>query len=540
MGNEMTLAIFRNSLRHARVAAFTLALASSVAPQVMASDADTLVIARSMDVNALDPARAFCDTCQIYLTSVYDTLVTLDKDNKTLKPRLAKSWDVNENQTVFTFHLDEKAVFADGAPVEAKDVKWSFDRLKFIKGSPSFFMDGVTSIETPDAATIVVTLDAPNGEFINKLAAGFTGIINSDVASANGATADASADTSDKAENWFLANSAGSGPFKLVTYRPDDELRLARNDAYWGEKPAFSEVVFRQSQDAVSQAQLLESGSADIAMQVDFDTAGSLNSADVKTEIVPSYNFLYIAIGAGAKSNTIKMTPDIRKAVSLAVDYEGVIEFTVGGQGMKQSTAIPNGFPGTEGLPERKRDLEEAKALLAKAGVADGFEMEAVYPNDNIYGVDLNVMMQKVQQDLSEVGIKVTLKPSTYPVWRDQINGDGIPLTAVYYAPDYYGTGQYANYFAMMPGTSWSKRAGAANDPSVINPKEADLLAKALAAPASEQDKIYHELALEMMSDNIIIPLVSPNLVLAYRTDIEGVRYSACCNLPLSEISRKK
>jgi peptide/nickel transport system substrate-binding protein len=540
MGNEMTYAIFRNSLRHARVAAFTLALTSSVAPNVMASDADTLVIARSMDVNALDPARAFCDTCQIVLTSVYDTLVTLGKDNKTLGPRLAKSWDVNENQTVFTFHLDEKAVFADGSPVEAKDVKWSFDRLKFIKGSPSFFMDGVTSIETPDAATIVITLDAPNGEFLNKLAAGFTGIINSDVASANGATADSSADTSDKAENWFLANSAGSGPFKLVTYRPDDELRLARNDAYWGEKPAFSEIVFRQSQDAVSQAQLLESGSADIAMQVDFDTAGSLNSPDVKTEIVPSYNFLYIAMGAGAKSNTVKMTPDIRKAVSLAVDYEGVIEFTVGGQGMKQSTAIPNGFPGTEGLPERKRDLDEAKALLAKAGVADGFEMEAVYPNDNIYGVDLNVMMQKVQQDLSEVGIKVTLKPSTYPVWRDQINGDGIPLTAVYYAPDYYGTGQYANYFAMMPGTSWSKRAGAANDPSVINPKEADLLAKALAAPASEQDKIYHELALEMMSDNIIIPLVSPNLVLAYRTDIEGVRYSACCNLPLAEISRKK
>lgn len=536
----MTLANFRNSLRHARVAAFTLALTTSVAPQVMASDADTLVIARSMDVNALDPARAFCDTCQIYLTSVYDTLTTLDQDNKTLKPRLAKSWDVNENQTVFTFHLDEKAVFADGSPVEAKDVKWSFDRLKYIKGNPSFFMDGVTSIETPDVATIVITLDAPNGEFLNKLAAGFTGIINSDVAAANGATADASADTSDKAENWFLANSAGSGPFKLVTYRPDDELRLARNDAYWGEKPAFSEVVFRQSQDAVSQAQLLESGSADIAMQVDFDTAGSLNSADVKTEIVPSYNFLYIAIGAGAKSNTVKMTPDIRKAVSLAVDYEGVIEFTVGGQGMKQSTAIPNGFPGTEGLPERKRDLDEAKALLAKAGVADGFEMEAVYPNDNIYGVDLNVMMQKVQQDLSEVGIKVTLKPSTYPVWRDQINGDGIPLTAVYYAPDYYGTGQYANYFAMMPGTSWSKRAGAANDPSVINPKEADLLAKALAAPASEQDKIYHELALEMMSDNIIIPLVSPNLVLAYRNDIEGVRYSACCNLPLSEITRKK
>lgn len=530
----------KNAMGFVQASALALTFLSSVASQALAADSDTLVIARSMDINALDPSRAFCDTCQIYLTSVYDTLATLDKDNKTVKPRLAASWEVAANQTLFTFHLDPKAVFADGTPVEAKDVKWSFERLKNIKGSPSFFMDGVKSVEAKDATTVVVTLSAPDGEFLNKLTAGFTGIVNSDLAIQNGATADAEAATTDKAENWFLANSAGSGPFKLVSYRPDDELRLARNEAYWGTKPAFSEVVFRQSQDAVSQSQLLESGGADIAMQVDFDTAASLATPDVKTETIPSYNFLYVAIGAGAKDNTVKMTPDVRKAITLAIDYEGVIDFTVGGQGRKQSSPIPNGFPGTAGLPERKRDLAEAKALLAKAGVANGFEMEAVYPNDNIYGVDINMLMQKVQQDLAEVGIKISLKPSTYPVWRNQINGDGIPLTAVYYAPDYYGSGQYANYFGMMPGTSWSKRAGSKNDPSIINPKEADLLAKALAASPDEQEKFYHELALEMMDDDIIIPLVSPNLVLAYRSDIEGVRYSACCNLPLSEISRKK
>lgn len=522
-----------------RAGALALALLSSAATGAFANSADTLVIARSMDVNSLDPARAFCDTCQIYLTSVYDTLVTLDKDNKTLKPLLAQSWEVSDNQTIFTFHLDPKAVFADGAPVEAKDIKWSFERLKNIKGSPSFFMDGVKSIDVKDAATVVVTLEAPNGEFLNKLTAGFTGIINSALAIKNGATADADAANTDKAETWFLNNSAGSGPFKLTAYMPDSELRLARNDAYWAAKPAFGEVVFRQSQDAVSQSQLLESGAADIAMQVDFDTASSLNTEEVTVETIPSYNFLYVAIGAGAKGNQVPMTPDVRKAIALALDYEGVIEFTVGGQGKKQSAPVPNGFPGSEGLPERTRDLDAAKALLAEAGLADGFEMEAVYPNDNVYGVDLNMMMQKVQQDLAEAGIRVNLKPSTYPVWRDQINGDGIPLTAVYYAPDYFGTGQYANYFAMMPGTSWSKRAGAANNPSVINPKEAELLQKALAATPADQEKLYHELATEMMNDNIIIPLVSPNLVLAYRSDIAGVRYSACCNLPLAEISRK-
>jgi peptide/nickel transport system substrate-binding protein len=92
----------------------------------------------------------------------------------------------------------------------------------------------------------------------------------------------------------------------------------------------------------------------------------------------------------------------------------------------------------------------------------------------------------------------------------------------------------------MMPGSSWAKRAGELKDTSIINATEAPLLKKALASSGADQDKVFNELAVEMMKDNVIIPLVSPNLVLAYRSDIEGMRYSACCNLPISELSRKK
>lgn len=367
-----------------RPLALALALAALAAAPALAQGTDTLVIARSMDVNALDPARAYCDTCQIYLTSVYDTMVTLGPDNRTVEPRLAKSWEASADQSVFTFRLDPAARFADGSPVEAKDVKWTWERLGNIKGSPSYLMDGVASIETPDPATVVVTLAAPNAEFVNKLSAGFAAIINSDLAIAEGATADAEADKTDQAEAWFLSHSAGSGPFKLAAYRPGEELRLTRNDAYWGEKPYFSEVVFRQTQDAVAQAQILQSGEADVAMQIDIDTAGALAGSGVTTEIVPSYNFLYIALSAGADSNAVPLTPDLRKAIALAIDYDAMIDFTVAGEGRKQSTAIPNGFPGSDGLPERARDLAEARALLAKAGVPDGFPIEAVYPNDNI------------------------------------------------------------------------------------------------------------------------------------------------------------
>ena len=64
-------------------------------------------------------------------------------------PVLAQSWESNADQTQFTFHLDPKAVFSDGSPVEAKDVKWTFERLQNMKASASYIMDGVKSIEAP-------------------------------------------------------------------------------------------------------------------------------------------------------------------------------------------------------------------------------------------------------------------------------------------------------------------------------------------------------------------------------------------------------
>jgi len=523
--------------RRAAAASAIVALGALAAVPALAAGG-TVVIARNMDVNSLDPAAGFCDTCQIYFSSAYEALVGLAADNETIVPRLASKWEVNADQTRFTFTIADGAVFSDGSPVEAKDVKWSLERLANLKGSPSFLMDGVTGIETPDAKTVVISLAAPNGEFLGILTAPYTGAVNSDVAMANGALAGKDASGKDTAEKWFIANSAGSGPFVLTSYKPDDELRLARNPKYWGAEPAVDEVVIKQVKDAVTQAQMLESGSADIAMQVDPDTARTVRSPDVKIETVPSYNFVYVALSPGAKGNGVPLTKQVRQAFGYALDYQGMIDFTVGGDGKLQPAPIPNGFPGTKGLPAPKQDIAKAKALLAEAGLADGFEIDARYPNMNVYGVDLSLMMQKVQQDVAKAGIKVNLNPLTFSVWREQVGGDGIPLTAVFYAPDYFGSGQYVQYFSMSKDAPWAKRAKINENPDELNPREAELLAKALASSGKEMEGHFHEIAMEMIGDRIIFPLVSPNLVLAYRKDLEGVRYSACCNLPLWELKR--
>ena len=105
--------------------------------------------------------------------------------------------------------------------------------------------------------------------------------------------------TTDKAEAWFLANSAGSGPYLLATYKPDDELRLKATRNTSAATVAIADIVIKHTKDAVTQAQMLESGDADIAMQIDPDTAKTLKTDNLNVETIPSYNFLYVAIAPG-------------------------------------------------------------------------------------------------------------------------------------------------------------------------------------------------------------------------------------------------
>ena len=498
-------------------------------------NARELVIARDMDVNSLDISRSYCDTCQIFNTAVYETLLTLDPgDPNKLVPRLATSGEANADNTVFTFKLDPSAKFADGSPVEAKDVKWSWERLANIKGGGSYLMAGIKSIDTPDAGTVVATFEAPNSAFLPIVAASYMGVVNSDVASAQGAIADVGADTKDKAEEWFLAHSAGSGPYQLESYTQGDKLVLARNDGYWGKnKPVFPKITLQEVKDSSSQLQQLQSGDADIAMQISVDSLSQLQGdSNVSAKLVDSYNYVYIALSPGAAGGEKLKDINVRKAIIEAIDYDGAIESLVAGKGKRQASPIPNGFLGSAGLTPPAFNLDDAKKKLSDAGLADGFDLEVVYPDVNVYGVSFTLMLQKIQQDLAKVKINLNLSPVQFTEWIPRIGEKGIPLTAVYFAPDFSESSQYVQYFGLIPNSFWAGSAGGGSSGSpMLNQKESDLLAKALADSGADKEKDYHDLGQAMMDDAIIIPIVNPQLVLASRSDITGMHYSACCNL---------
>ncbi len=509
------------------------------ASPALAQDGKTIAIARDNDFNTLDPSRSWCDSCQIYLTAVYDQLVRVGQDNQTLEPRLATDWEISDDGLTYTFQLNPDAVFSDGSPVEADDVAFSLNRLKNLKGGASFLAEGIDMIEAPDEKTAVVKLSAPDPEFLGKVSSPYGAIMNADVVQEHGGAAGADAEQADTGEEWLLEKSAGSGAYVLESYRPDDELRLTANPNYWRDSPDAETVVIREIEDAVSQMQALQSGAADIAMQIDADTAASVQSPDVVTELVPSFNFVYVALSPGAKDPEVELTPQVREAIASAIDYDGVLDVTTGGSADLIASPIPPGFPGTEGLPMPKQDVEKARKLLEEAGHPDGFSLVAAYPEINIYGVDLGIMMQKVQQDLGKVGVEVSLEPVTFPVWRERVNGDHIPLTAVYFAPDYYGSSQYAGYFGMIPESPWYARAGGDEVEGLKNDKMVELMEQVRTAAPEEQAGLYNQMAQEMINDRVIIPLVNPSLVLAHRQGVGGVRYAVCCNLPLEELTKE-
>ncbi len=494
------------------------------------STSKALVIARGMDVNSLDPSRSYCDTCQIFMTAVYETLIGLDAtDNKTLVPRLATKWVANGAQTEFTFTLDPKAKFPDGTAVTSADVKFSWERLKALQGSSSYLVSTIDKIDTPDAGTVKVTLSVPNSAFLAQVNASYLGIMEASLAQKNGATTDPK---TDKAETWFLSNSAGSGPFTLESYTSGSELRLKRNDAYWGTKANFPEVIMKETPQAVTQRQQLEQGAVDIAMQISPDVAKGITSKDINLKQVKSFNYVYLALSPAVKGGEA-LTPDVRKAIREALDYKGLLDVTVGGAGQSQPSPIPNGFLGTEGLAAPTQNLADAKALLAKAGVTS-LTLDATYPSLNVYGVDFTTAMQKVQTDLKAVGINLTLNPVEISVWADKIGKDGIPVTMLYFAPDHTDSSQYVQYFGLLPASQWQTWTKADAVPA-----ESDLLTKAFAAQdTTARGKIYNELATDMINDQIIIPIVNPDLFLASRSDIKGMAYSACCNLDLAKLSR--
>jgi peptide/nickel transport system substrate-binding protein len=380
----------------------------------------TVVIYASLsEMTSAEPSTEFSNSI-LWMAVVYEPLLHYDPLNNVFIPALAEKYEHDPSGLVWTFHLRKNAVFHDGTPVTAKTVKFSIERTISLGQGAAFIWDPVDRIETPDDYTIVFYLkyQAP----LDAIAASGYGayIFSPNIVK----YANASNSTDPKITNWFNSGKdAGSGPYKLVKWDPENEVVLEKFTEWWGWKdpnyPLKSDkapdvFIIKIVKDSVTQERLVKSGDVHIAQYVPLEDVESLKK-DPNLQVVmkPSFQNLLLFL------NTRKPPLDnvlVRRAIAHAIPYEDIVTIARSGLAKVASGPIPHNMWGHFDNLTYSYDLSLAKKLLAEAGYPNGINRTLIltYTAGDVYEqrtADL------IKSSLGKIGINIEIRPMS---WEEQ------------------------------------------------------------------------------------------------------------------------
>jgi len=380
----------------------------------------TVVIYASLsEMTSAEPSTEFSNSI-MWMAVVYEPLLYYDPLNNVFIPALAESYEHDPSGLVWTFYLRKNAVFHDGTPVTAQAVKFSIERTISLGQGAAFIWDPVESIETPDNYTVVFHLkyQAP----LDAIASSGYGayIFSPNVVK----YAKASNSTDPKITDWFNAgNDAGSGPYRLVKWDPQNEVVLEKFTDWWGWKdptyPLKSDkapdvFIIKIVKDSVTQERLVRSGDIQIAQTVPLEDIENLkNDPNLRVVMKPNFQNLLLFF------NTRKPPLDnvlVRRAIAHAIPYEDIVKIAVNGLAKVASGPIPHGMWGHFDNFTYTYDLDLAKKLLTEAGYPKGIDRTLVltYTAGDIYE---QRTAELIKSSLGQLGINVEIRPMS---WQEQ------------------------------------------------------------------------------------------------------------------------
>lgn len=420
----------------------------------------TVILGKNMTVDlGMDPARAFEELDFLVLGAAYSRLVKFPTmpdgtlDFSTLEGDLAEDFSMSEDAKTFTFTIKDDATFASGNKVTSEDVRFSYERLKNVQGVPAFLAAGIEAIEAPDESTVVITLTDPNPGFLKQLTGANFAVLDSEVVKANGGSDAADASTSDTAEAFLSSESAGSGPFKMVSYDREQRLVLQRVDDYWAGPPAeIEQFIVQHMPEPDLQAAALERGDIDITWNLigQPDLIDRLAGAGFVLEKKPTMEWYTLFFTADPANSEAIANEKVQLALKLAIDYEGLKQVCpVGSTRMGPAPEFIGGLPESELLTE---DLDRARALLEEAGYADGFDV--THTGFRIGGVcpTHEALATKIAADWDRIGVRSTLDFREFEQAWTQIQSGDTQVSYAGWIADYPDPANYTQY--ALPVTS--------------------------------------------------------------------------------------
>ncbi|MBC7446019.1 MAG: ABC transporter substrate-binding protein, partial [Polaromonas sp.] len=495
------------------------------AAALAATPKDTLVIAFAFDdIITMDPAEAFELSAGEIMGNTYDRLVRLDVNEPSrLVGDVAKSWTVSPDGKTYTFELKPGLKFASGNPLTAVEVAYSLHRAVSLDKSPAFILTqfGLSKDNVKDKikATGPLSLTIETGKafaptfVLNCLSANIGGIVDQKLLLSK-------EQNGDWGYGWLKTNYAGSGPLKLREWRANEIIALERNDSYHGDKSRLARVIYRHVKEAATQRLLLEKGDIDIARNLSpQDLAALGTNKSILLTSAPKGTVYYISLN---QKNPNLAKPEVREALKWLVDYSAIGDTLIKNIGVVNQNFMPAGLLGASQDRPYKLDVARAKALLAKAGLPNGFkvtiDMRTVQPVQGI--------TEAFQQTAKRAGIDIEIIP-----------GDGKQVLTKYRArthdmyigqwgADYWDPHTNADTFTRNPDNADDAKAKplAWRNAWAIPELTAKSDAAVLERDTGKRRAMYDELQAEFRKTSPFIMLYQQTEVAAYRSNLEGLK----------------
>ena len=458
-----------------------------------------------VDPPTLDPHLTTDATSAQVIVEVFGGLVTIDK-NLDVVPDLAESWDISDDGRVYTFRIRPDAVFHDGKPVTAEDVRWSLERVTDpLTEAPNVdqYLGDIVGVDAKLAGdvleisgvrvinerTIEITIDAPKSFFLAKMTYPTAFVLDRENIEAN-------------PKNWFRKPN-GTGPFNITEYKVGETLILGRHDAYHLGPAKVAEVEMILS--GGTSMRMYENDEIDISgvglADLDrlLEPSHSLNAE--LTRAAPSFSVQYIGLNVNEPPlDDVK----VRQALNLAIDKREIATIVLGDQVVPAKGIIPPGFPGfSELVSGYEFDPIKAKQLLLESKY--GNDLDNLPPititTPGSFGANVSLDMEVVLAMWEKnLGITTEFQQTEFATFLKDLNKRRFQMFDIGWIADYPDPENFLDILFYSDSSN--------NHTNYNNPEVDALLEKArVETDETLRFSIYNEVEQTILDDAPWIPL---------------------------------